>query len=89
MLTKKDLDSLKILITAGGTREPIDPVRYITNKSSGKQGYALAKAAYMRGADVTLVTSMPDHAPHGVKVLCAQTAKDMEDVVMETKKALT
>ena len=40
----------------------------------------------MRGADVTLVTSMPDHAPHGVKVLCAQTAKDMEDVVMENQE---
>ena len=82
VLTKKDLADLKILITAGGTREPIDPVRYITNKSSGKQGYALAKAAYMRGADVTLVTSMPDNVPQGVKVLCAQTAKEMGDAVM-------
>ena len=85
MLTKKDLKNLKILITAGGTREPIDPVRYITNKSSGKQGYALAQAAYMRGADVTLVTSMPDHVPLGVDVLCAQTAKDMEDLVMRNQ----
>jgi len=82
VLTKKDLDDLRILITAGGTREPIDPVRYITNKSSGKQGYALAKAAYMRGADVTLVTSMPENVPPGIKVLCAQTAKEMEDAVM-------
>ncbi len=85
MLTKKDLKNLKILITAGGTREPIDPVRYITNKSSGKQGYALAQAAYMRGADVTLVTSVPDHVPLGVDVLCAQTAKDMEDLVMRNQ----
>jgi len=82
VLTKKDLLNLKILITAGGTREAIDPVRYITNKSSGKQGYALAEAAFMRGAQVTLVTSMPDDAPVGVKVLCAETAQEMNDVVM-------
>ena len=81
-LTKKDLSNLRLLITAGGTREPIDPVRYITNKSSGKQGYALAKAAHLRGAEVTLVTTMPDDAPFGVKVLCAETASDMRNVVM-------
>ncbi len=81
-LTKKDLSNLKLLITAGGTREPIDPVRYITNKSSGKQGYALAKAAHLRGAEVTLVTTMPDDAPFGVEVLCAETASDMRNVVM-------
>ena len=81
-LTKKDLSSLRLLITAGGTREPIDPVRYITNKSSGKQGYALAKAAHLRGAEVTLVTTMPDDAPFGVEVLCAETASDMRNVVM-------
>lgn len=81
-LTKKDLSNLRLLITAGGTREPIDPVRYITNKSSGKQGYALAKAAHLRGAEVTLVTTMPDNAPFGVEVLCAETASDMRNVVM-------
>ena len=81
-LTKKDLSNLRLLITAGGTREPIDPVRYITNKSSGKQGYALAKAAHLRGAEVTLVTTMPDNAPFGVEVLCAETALDMRNVVM-------
>jgi phosphopantothenoylcysteine decarboxylase/phosphopantothenate--cysteine ligase len=86
VLTKKDLLNLKILITAGGTREAIDPVRYITNKSSGKQGYALAEAAFMRGAQVTLVTSMPDDAPVGVKVLCAETAQEMNDVVMENQE---
>ena len=82
ILTKKDLSNLRLLITAGGTREPIDPVRYITNKSSGKQGYALAKAAHLRGAEVTLVTTMPDDAPFGVEVLCAETASDMRNVVM-------
>ena len=81
-LTKKDLSNLRLLITAGGTREPIDPVRYITNRSSGKQGYALAKAAHLRGAEVTLVTTMPDDAPFGVEVLCAETASDMRNVVM-------
>ena len=81
-LTKKDLSNLRLLITAGGTREPIDPVRYITNKSSGKQGYALAKAAHLRGAEVTLVTTMPDDAPFGVEVLCAETASDMRNAVM-------
>ena len=81
-LTKTDLSNLRLLITAGGTREPIDPVRYITNKSSGKQGYALAKAAHLRGAEVTLVTTMPDDAPFGVEVLCAETASDMRNVVM-------
>ena len=81
-LTKKDLSNLRLLITAGGTREPIDPVRYITNKSSGKQGYALAKAAHLRGAEVTLVTTMPDDVPFGVEVLCAETASDMRNVVM-------
>ncbi len=86
VLTKKDLLNLKILVTSGGTREPIDPVRYITNRSSGKQGYALAEAAFMRGADVTLVTSMPDFAPVGVKVLCAETAQEMNDVVMRNQE---
>ena len=81
-LTKKDLSNLRLLITAGGTREPIDPVRYITNKSSGKQGYARAKAAHLRGAEVTLVTTMPDDVPFGVEVLCAETASDMRNVVM-------
>lgn len=53
---KKDLSGLKILVTAGPTIEPIDPVRYISNKSSGKMGYAIAKAAVLRGADVTLIS---------------------------------
>lgn len=53
---EKDLTGKKILVTAGPTREAIDPVRYITNHSSGKMGYALARVAVARGADVTLVT---------------------------------
>ena len=53
---KKDLKGKKILVTAGPTQEPIDPVRYITNHSTGKMGYAIAENAMLRGADVTLVT---------------------------------
>ncbi len=74
----KPLAGRKILITAGPTREPIDPVRYISNHSSGKQGYAIAEAAARMGADVTLVSgpvSLPK--PFGVKVLDVQTADDM------------
>jgi len=82
VLARNDLQGLSFLITAGGTREPIDPVRYITNRSSGKQGYALAKAAKIRGADVTLVTTMEAEAPSGVKVLCSETASEMQNVVM-------
>ena len=81
-LTPSDLQELKILITAGGTREPIDPVRFITNRSSGKQGYALAEAAIARGAAVTLVTTVERAAPLGVEVLCAERASDLRSVVM-------
>lgn len=74
----KPLAGKKILITAGPTREPIDPVRYISNHSSGKQGYAIAEAAARMGADVTLVSgpvSLPK--PFGVKIIDVQTADDM------------
>ena len=81
-VTLNDLEELKILVTAGGTREPIDPVRFITNRSSGKQGYALAEAAVARGAAVTLVTTVEREAPVGVDVLCAETANDLRSVVM-------
>ena len=83
VLAKNDLAGLKFLITAGCTREPIDPVRYIANRSTGKQGYALAKAAKIRGAEVTLVTSMEMEAPPDTKVLCSETASEMQGVVME------
>ncbi len=53
---KKDMAGMKVLVTAGPTQEAIDPVRYITNHSSGKMGYSIAKACMLRGADVTLVT---------------------------------
>jgi phosphopantothenoylcysteine decarboxylase / phosphopantothenate---cysteine ligase len=77
-----DLASETILITAGGTREPIDPVRFIGNRSSGKMGHALADAAIARGASVTLVTasSLPD--PAGCKVVRVATAAEMERAVL-------
>ena len=66
----------------GGTREPIDAVRIITNRSSGKQGYAIAEVAARRGADVTLVTTIGRPAPSGVEIVPVQTAAEMQDAVM-------
>lgn len=79
-----DMRSTSVLITAGPTIEPIDPVRYITNFSSGKTGYALAKAAYERGADVTIVSGpVAVEAPEGVHVVHVRTAREMRDAVAE------
>ena len=79
---EKDLEEKKVLVTAGPTQESIDPVRYITNHSSGKMGYALAKAAMLRGADVTLVSGPCSITPPPfVKVVPVVTAKDMFDAV--------
>lgn len=80
----KDLEGKKILVTAGPTRESIDPVRFITNHSSGKMGYALAKAAARRGAEVTLVSgpvSLP--APRFLETVYVETAKEMFQAVSE------
>jgi phosphopantothenoylcysteine decarboxylase/phosphopantothenate--cysteine ligase len=78
----EDLAGRKIVVTAGGTQEPIDPVRHIGNRSSGKMGYAVAEAARDRGATVTLITaptSLPD--PAGMEVLHVRTAKEMKSAV--------
>lgn len=73
-----DLGGLKMLITAGPTREPLDPVRYISNRSSGKMGYAVAKAAAERGADVVLVSGpVALSPPDGVNVVFVETAQEM------------
>lgn len=81
---EKDLAGKKVLVTAGPTRESIDPVRFITNHSSGKMGYALAKAAMLRGAEVTLVTGPVDiKVPNFVKVVPVVSAQDMFEAVKE------
>jgi phosphopantothenoylcysteine decarboxylase/phosphopantothenate--cysteine ligase len=75
---KRDWQSQRILLSAGPTQEPIDPVRYLSNRSSGKMGYAIAEAARKRGAEVILVsgpTSLP--APSGVEVIPVETAEEM------------
>ena len=79
---KKDMEGKKVLITAGATRESIDPVRFITNHSSGKMGFALAKAAMLRGAQVTVVAAHTDVAPPAfVEVVPVQSAQEMFDQV--------
>jgi phosphopantothenoylcysteine decarboxylase / phosphopantothenate---cysteine ligase len=80
----KDLEGRSVLVTAGPTREPIDPVRYISNRSSGKMGYALAEAAQRRGAAVTLVSGPTSLvAPAGVNLTRVTTASQMHDAVMQ------
>ncbi len=75
-------DGRRVVVTAGPTREPIDPVRFVSNRSSGRRGYALAQAAWRRGADVTLVTgptALP--RPVGADVVAVETAEEMKDAV--------
>ncbi len=84
---KNDLAGKRVIVTAGGTQEPIDPVRYVGNRSSGKMGFALAEAARDRGASVTLITgpvALPD--PADVEVIHVQTALEMRDAIFETAK---
>ncbi len=78
-----DLRGLRVVVSAGGTREHLDPVRYLGNRSSGKQGYALARTAAARGADVTVVAAnvdLPD--PAGVKVVPVVSALELQDAVL-------
>jgi len=90
LTSQHDLSAETLLITAGPTREPIDPVRYLTNRSSGKMGYALAEAAARRGAKVILVSgpvSLP--APAGVDVVNVETAAEMHQAVMSRRSEAT
>lgn len=82
-LNRDDLSGEVVLISAGPTQEPLDPVRYITNRSSGKMGYALAEAAAARGARVILVSG-PVHLPppSGVELVDVRTAREMRDAIM-------
>ncbi|MGH9044959.1 MAG: bifunctional phosphopantothenoylcysteine decarboxylase/phosphopantothenate--cysteine ligase CoaBC [Acidimicrobiales bacterium] len=85
-----DLAQRRVLVSAGGTREPIDPVRYISNRSSGKQGHAIAQAALRRGAEVTLVTTAeaPVVHHHRLRVLRVETAAQMESAMaLESEQA--
>lgn len=83
IVCEKDLAGKKVLISAGATREPIDPVRFITNHSSGKMGYALARAAMHRGAEVTVVAAHTDvEPPLFVNVVPVQTAEEMYDAIV-------
>jgi len=81
-----DLSGRRMVVTAGGTREPIDPVRYISNRSSGRMGYALAEAARDRGAEVTLISSATLPEPEGIEVVQVETALEMKQAV---SKAVT
>lgn len=84
LIHRADLKGVKVLVTAGGTQEPIDPVRFIGNRSSGKQGYAAAYAAALRGADVTLISAnstLPEN--EGIEVIHVGTAAEMRDQVMK------
>lgn len=78
------LEGRRVLVTAGPTREPLDPVRFLSNRSSGRMGYAVARAAWRRGSDVTLVsgpTSLPE--PPGIDVVPVESAREMHEAVRE------
>ncbi len=90
VLSERDLQGEKFLITAGPTREHLDPARFLSNRSSGKMGYALARSAVRRGADVVLVSgpvNLP--TPFGVQQIDVQTAEEMHTAVMEQSKEAT
>ena len=83
-MRRHDLDGETVLVTAGPTQEPLDPVRFISNRSSGKMGYALAEAAAERGANVVLVSGPVQLSdPPGVTVVRVRTAREMRDAVLE------
>lgn len=81
----RDLEGKKVVISAGGTHEPLDPVRYLGNASSGRQGYALAEVAAQRGAEVTLVAGVTENlpTPTGAELVRVKTAREMQQAVME------
>jgi phosphopantothenoylcysteine decarboxylase/phosphopantothenate--cysteine ligase len=86
----RDLAGEKVLITAGATREELDPVRFLSNRSSGRMGFALAEAAKARGADVTVVAGATSaESPGGVKVVRALSAEEMRDAVMKEMRSAT
>lgn len=83
LVRKKDLVGERILVTAGPCREPLDPVRYISNRSSGKMGYALARAAWRRGASVALISGPTGlAAPTGARMVAVETSEEMRAAVL-------
>lgn len=80
LFAKKDMEGLRVMVTAGPSREALDPVRYISNRSSGKMGYAIAQAAQKRGAEVTLLSGpVAIEAPQGVKLVPFTTTQELLD----------
>ncbi|MBL8779073.1 MAG: bifunctional phosphopantothenoylcysteine decarboxylase/phosphopantothenate--cysteine ligase CoaBC [Acidimicrobiales bacterium] len=87
LLAPQDLAGLRVLVTAGGTREPLDPVRFLGNRSSGKQGHAIADEAAARGAKVTIVTTTGRPVAAGVEAVTVETAAEMEQAVLTRSDA--
>lgn len=84
LLCVHDLEGLNIMVTAGPTREYIDPVRFLTNRSSGKMGYAIARNAYIRGANVTLISGpVVLRKPYGVRTVSVETTDEMKEAVLK------
>ncbi|MDA1279023.1 MAG: bifunctional phosphopantothenoylcysteine decarboxylase/phosphopantothenate--cysteine ligase CoaBC [Chloroflexi bacterium] len=77
-----DYEGRRVIVSAGGTRQPIDPVRFISNRSTGKMGYAIAEAARDRGADVLLVTASDLPSPAGIEVVRASTVEEMREAIL-------
>ncbi len=89
-LTKKDMRHERIIVTAGPNAEPIDPVRFITNRSTGKMGFAMAKVAWRRGAEVTLVSGPTSlDPPRGVRFHSVRTALEMQKAILEAYPTAT
>ena len=82
-ITEGRLRGQRVVVSAGGTREPLDPVRFLGNRSSGKQGYAVAAEAARRGAEVTLVSSAALPTPDGVELVAVETALEMREVLLD------
>ncbi|HET6873538.1 MAG TPA: bifunctional phosphopantothenoylcysteine decarboxylase/phosphopantothenate--cysteine ligase CoaBC [Acidimicrobiales bacterium] len=89
LVSAADMTGVSAVVTAGGTREPIDPVRYIGNRSSGKQGYAIAAELARRGAAVTLISTVSRPTPAGVTVISVETAGEMEAAVASAASQAT
>lgn len=88
LFAKKDMEGLRVMVTAGPSREALDPVRYISNRSSGKMGYAIAQAAQKRGAEVTLLSGpVAIEAPQGVKLVPFTTTQELLDRASELARA--